>query len=87
MRKPRFSQQSSAMIIMLGGEAGRGAPIEHENEGEIDHSMALKNTEKGRQRKNKIQVKIQEETVIRSTRTYRRRNTRIRMTSTMFFFF
>jgi hypothetical protein len=31
VRKTRLTQQSSAMIIMLGGEAGRVAPIEHEN--------------------------------------------------------
>jgi hypothetical protein len=47
-----FTSDPWLMMECWKGEAGRVAPIEHENEGEMDHSMALKNTEKGRQRKN-----------------------------------
>ena len=49
------------MISMLGGEAGRVAPVEVKNEREMDHFMALKTTEKIRRRKNKLENKIQKE--------------------------
>ena len=44
------------------GEAGRVAPIEHENESEIDQFISLKSTERILLRKgNSLEAKIQED--------------------------
>ena len=51
LRKTRLTQQSSAMLIMLGGEAGRMAPIEHENGGRKETTAKKENKLKVKHKK------------------------------------
>ena len=43
-----------AILCDVNNAGGGGAPIERENEGGMDHFMAIENTEKKRQRRRKI---------------------------------
>ena len=59
LRIPTGSAKSAFLPAILGdvnNAGGGGAPIERENEGGMDHFMAIENKEKKRQRKRKIQI-------------------------------
>ena len=51
-----FTSNPRLMIYYWEGEAGRVAPIEHEDESEMDNSVILKNTERIRQRKKESEL-------------------------------
>ena len=56
---PTGSAKTALLPAILGdvnNAGGGGAPIERENEGGMDHFMAIENKEKKRQRKRKIQI-------------------------------
>ena len=54
---PTGSAKTAFLPAILGdvnNAGGGGAPIERENEGGMDHFMAIENTEKKRRRKKKV---------------------------------
>ena len=55
---PTGSAKTALLPAILGdvNAGGGGAPIERENEGGMDHFMAIENKEKKRHRKRKIQT-------------------------------